>query len=157
MVEVVNSKEKPLPAPAIISMALEQQDAISGESEITPAATLAGITKELTMPSVDVAQVGNTVFVAHKGKDKNKHKLHGRLFNVDTARNLVNNTVKYFNVLQQKGITHYSAVFRAGTLEPVAKAVGQTFKGTGTKGYMVNSKDNKYVRVFFKFPQKGAS
>jgi hypothetical protein len=151
MVEVVDSKEKPLPAPAIISMAAKEENLTTSGKKITPAAALAGITKELTMPSVDVAQVGNTVFVAHKGKDKNK--LHGRLFNVDTARNLVNNTVKYFNILQQKGITHYSADFKAGTLEPVAKAVGKVFKGTGTKGYMVNSKDNKLVRVFFKFSQ----
>jgi hypothetical protein len=151
MVEVVDSKEKPLPAPAIISMAAKEENLTTSGKKITPAAALAGITKELTMPSVDVAQVGNTVFVAHKGEDKNK--LHGRLFNVDTARNLVNNTVKYFNILQQKGITHYSADFKAGTLEPVAKAVGKVFKGTGTKGYMVNSKDNKLVRVFFKFSQ----
>ena len=151
MVEVVDSKEKPLPAPAIISMAAKEENLTTSGKKITPAAALAGITKELTMPSVDVAQVGNTVFVAHKGEDKNK--LHCRLFNVDTARNLVNNTVKYFNILQQKGITHYSADFKAGTLEPVAKAVGKVFKGTGTKGYMVNSKDNKLVRVFFKFSQ----
>ena len=155
MVEVVDSKEKPLPAPTIISMTAGQEDLTRSGKKITPEAALAGVTKELTLPSVDVAQVGNTVFIAHKGEDKNK--LHGRLFNVDTARNLVNNVIKYFKILQQKGVTHYSADFKGGTLEPVAKAVGQTFKGTGTKGYMVNSKDNKYVRVFFKFPQKGAS
>tara|TARA_R100000152_G_C6697052_1_gene127372 strand:- start:321 stop:788 length:468 start_codon:yes stop_codon:yes gene_type:complete len=151
MVEVVDSKKRPLAAPTIISMTAGQESISRSGKNITPEAALAGITKELTMPNVDVAQVGNTVFVAHKGKDKNK--LHGRLFNVDTARNLVNNIVKYFTVLQQKGITHYSADFKAGTLEPVAKAVGQTFKGTGTKGYMVNSKDNRLVRVFFKFSQ----
>ena len=153
MVEVVNSKEKPLPAPTIISMTAGQKDlATSSGKKITPAAALAGVTKELTLPSADVAQVGNTVFLAHKGKDENK-LYHGRLFNVDTARNLVNNVVKYFKILQRKGITHYSADFKGGTLEPVAKAVGRAFKGTGTKGYMVNSKDNKYVRVFFKFSQ----
>ena len=151
MVEVVDSKEKPLPAPTIISMTAGQEDLTRSGKKITPEAALAGVTKELTLPSVDVAQVGNTVFIAHKGEDKNK--LHGRLFNVDTARNLVNNVVKYFKILQQKGVTHYSADFKGGTLEPVAKAVGQAFKGTGTKGYMVNTKDNKLVRVFFKFSQ----
>ena len=151
MVEVVDSKEKPLPAPTIISMTAGQEDLTRSGKKITPEAALAGVTKELTLPSVDVAQVGNTVFIAHKGEDKNK--LHGRLFNVETARNLVKNVIKYFKILQQKGVTHYSADFKGGTLEPVAKAVGQAFKGTGTKGYMVNTKDNKLVRVFFKFSQ----
>ena len=151
MVEVVDSKKRPLPAPTIISMTAGQEDLTRSGKKITPEAALAGVAKELTLPSVDVAQVGNTVFLAHKGEDKNK--LHGRLFNVDTARNLVNNVVKYFKILQRKGITHYSADFKGGTLEPVAKAVGQAFKGTGTKGYMVNTKDNRLVRVFFKFSQ----
>ena len=152
MVEVVDSKKRPLPAPAIISMAVGKKELTSSGKEITPAAALAGITKELTMPSVDVAQVGNTVFIAHKGEDENK--LHGRLINVDTARDLVNNVIKYINVLQQKGVTHYSADFKAGTLEPVAKAVGRAFKGTGIKGYMAKTKSGRFSRIFVKFPQK---
>ena len=152
MVEVVDSKEKPLPAPTIISMTAGQEDLTRSGKKITPEAALAGVTKELTLPSVDVAQVGNTVFIAHKGEDENK--LHGRLINVDTARNLVNNVIKYINVLQQKGVTHYSADFKAGTLEPVAKAVGRAFKGTGIKGYMAKTKSGRFSRIFVKFPQK---
>ena len=69
MVEVVDSKKRPLAAPTIISMTAGQESISRSGKNITPEAALAGITKELTMPSVDVAQVGNTVFVAHKGKD----------------------------------------------------------------------------------------
>ena len=91
------------------------------------------------------------MFVGHSGKGKNKNKVLGRVFNVDTARNLVANTVKYFKVLQQKGVTHYSVAFDKGTLEQAAKAVGKALRGTGIQAGMASTESEQMV-LFVQFP-----
>ena len=105
------------------------------------------------MPDVDQTQVGNTVFLGHKGKGANKRKMVGRAFNVDTARNYIDNYVKYLGLLQQKGITHYSIDFKGEALVPVAKAIGKRLRDTGVQAYMAAFKDGSGYRVFFKFPK----
>lgn len=149
MPDVVDSKQEPLPAPTVISMAVEQLD-LGG---ITPQAALVGLAKEMSMPDVDQTQVGNTVFLGHKGKGANKRKMVGRAFNVDTARNYIDNYVKYLGLLQQKGITHYSIDFSGEALVPVAKAIGKKLRDTGVQAYMAAFKDGSGYRVFFKFPK----
>ena len=107
MANVVDSKQEPLPAPTILTMAAQDLD-LKG---VTVEAAMLGLAHELSMPNVDQVQVGNTVFVGHRGKGKSKNKMVGRAFNVDTARNFVSNYIKYLSVLQKKGITHYSTSF----------------------------------------------
>jgi hypothetical protein len=153
MATVVDSKEKPLSAPTIISMSVGGGTLREG---VTPQSALISISKELTMESADVLQVGNTVFLAHRGKDKNKNKLHGRAFNVDTARNFVANTIKYLKLLQNKGVTHYSVDFDTGTIEPAVRAIGKAFRDTGVEGYMMKGQKGKLIRVLVKFPEKVA-
>ena len=150
MKNVVDSKQEPLPAPTILTMVAGQLD-LEGVSK---EAALLGLAKEISMPNVDQTQVGNTVFVGHRGKGPNKNKMVGRAFNVDTARNYVDNYVKYLKVLQRKGITHYSIDFDGKALVPVAKAVGKRLQGTGVAAYMAKFTDKDTYRVFFKFPIK---
>ena len=152
MPDVVDSKQEPLPAPTIISMVVGQLD-LDG---ITPEAALLGLAKEMSMPNVDQMQVGNTVFLGHKGKGPNKHKIVGRAFNVDTARNYIDNYIKYLKILQQKGVTHYSVDFDGETLVPVAKAIGKRLRDTGVQAYMAAFEDGSGYRVFFKFPTNRA-
>ena len=68
---------------------------------------LASVAKETTMENADVVQVGNTVFIGHKGKGANKSKMVGRAFNVDTGRNFINNILNYLNYLQNKKLCNY--------------------------------------------------
>ena len=104
MSTVINSKEEPLPAPTVISMSIKDLD-LKG---ISAEAAMLGIAKELTMESVDLVQIGNTVYIAHRGKtEKTKNTMVGRALNVDTAQNFVSNGFKYFSYLQEKGITKY--------------------------------------------------
>ena len=145
---VVDSTQEPLPAPSVLSMAAAELD-LKG---ITVEAALMGLVHEVSLPDVDLVQVGNTVFIGHKGKGEAKNKMVGRAFNVDTARNFVNNYVKYLKVLQQKGVTHYSIDFDGGALVPVAKAIGKKLRDTGVQAHMVAFKDGSGYRVFFKFP-----
>lgn len=148
MENVVDSKQEPLPAPTILTMVVKQLDL--GD---TPEATLLGLAKEISMPNVDQTQVGNTVFLGHRGKGPNKNKMVGRAFNVDTARNYIDNYVKYLKVLQQKGITHYSIDFDGEALVPMAKAVGKKLRGTGVQARMFPFEDSSGYRVFFKLPE----
>ena len=150
MENVVDSKQEPLPAPTILTMVAGQLN-LGGN---TPEAALLGLAKEVSMPNVDQTQVGNTVFVGHRGKGPNKNKMVGRAFNVDTARNYIDNYVKYLKVLQQKGITHYSIDFDGEALVPIAKAVGKKLQGTGIGAYLAKARDADTYRVFFKFPVK---
>jgi len=152
MPDVVDSKQEPLPAPTIVSMAVEQLD-LNGD---TPEAVFLGLAQEMSMPRVHKAQVGNTVFLAHKGKGANKRKMVGRAFNVDTARNYINNYVEYLKLLQREGITHYSVDFDGEALVPVAKAIGRRLRDTGVQAYMAAFKDGSGYRVFFRFPKKRA-
>ena len=108
---VVDSKQEPLPAPTVISMALGETDL----GRVTPAAGLAGIAKELTMDNVDILQVGNTVFIGHRGKGKNKDLMWGRAINVDTAQNFINNGLRYLTHLQRIGIKRYVAEYKGDT------------------------------------------
>jgi len=146
MEAVVDSKQEPLSGPAIIAMAAEQLD-LGG---VPIPAAIASVAEELHMKSVDAIQVGNTVFIAHRGKGANKNKMVGRSFNVDTAQNFINNYVKYLSVLRNKGVTHYSVDFDGQELLPVAKAVGKRIRGTGMKAMMAAFEDNTGYRVYFK-------
>ncbi len=114
---VVDSKQEPLPAPTVISMALGGSDL----GQVTPAAGLAGIAKELTMDNVDILQVGNTVFIGHRGKGKNKDLMWGRAINVDTAQNFINNGLRYLTHLQRIGIKRYVAEYKGDTLDNAFK------------------------------------
>ena len=148
MADVVDSKQEPLSAPAILTMVAGQLD-LGG---VTKEAALLGLAHEVAMPNVDQVQVGNTVFIGHRGKGDKKTKMVGRAFNVDTARNYIDNYVKYLNVLRRKGITHYSVDFNGEGLVPVARAVGKKLQNTGIEAYMAAFKDKSGYRMFFKFP-----
>ena len=146
METVVDSKQEPLPGPTLIMMVAGQLD-LGGVSK---EAAVLSVAKELSLPDIDTTQVGNTVFVGHRGKKDNKNKMVGRVFNVDTAQNFVNNYVKYLTVLRDKGVTHYSVDFDGQELLPVAKSVGKRIRGTGMKAMMAEFEDNSGYRVFFK-------
>ena len=156
MATVVDSTQEPLPAPSVLSMAAAELD-LKG---ITVEAAMVGLAHEMSLPDVDLVQVGNTVFVGHRGKKGQKAKMVGRAFNVDTARNFVNNYVKYLTVLQGKGITHYSIDFDGEELVPIAKAVGKRVHELGIRTSLGTLEGGVGHRVFFLLeptPEKAAA
>tara|TARA_R110000803_G_scaffold89873_1_gene157144 strand:- start:1464 stop:1931 length:468 start_codon:yes stop_codon:yes gene_type:complete len=104
---LVDSKEKLLNGPEIVAMAAYNMPDLKYPKEVI----LAAVGMEFTLPRTDLVQIGNTVFVGHLGKGKDKKKMAGRAFNVDTGRNFIVNGFKYFTYLQEKGITHYTTEF----------------------------------------------
>ena len=145
MATVVDSTQEPLPAPSVLSIAATELD-LGG---VTVEAAMLGLAHEISLPDAELIQVGNTVFVGHRGKKGQKTKMVGRAFNVDTARNFVNNYVKYLTVLQGKGITHYSIDFDGEGLVPVAKAIGKKLQDTGIQARMAKFENGTGYRVFF--------
>jgi hypothetical protein len=104
--ELTDSNEKLLEGPEIVARSVQNTP-----GEYNASVSLAAIAAELTMPGIDVVQIGNTVFVGHLGKGKDSKKMSGRAWNVDTGRNFIMNGFKYFTYLQKRGITHYSTSF----------------------------------------------
>ena len=102
--QTVDSNQKLLDTPSIITMAADQLGNMYKGSKLPLQTILATIAKETSLPDADVVQVGNTVFIGHIGKGKNKTKMHGRPLNVDTGKNFIRNMLKYGGYLQKQGI-----------------------------------------------------
>ena len=145
MATVVDSAEKKLSPPEIMTTAAAELD-LGG---VTLEAAMIGLAHEVSLPDVDLVQVGNTVFVGHRGKEGQKTKMVGRAFNVDTARNFINNYVEYLPTLRDKGITHYSIDFDGEELVPVAKAVGKRVYELGIRTSLGTLEGGVGHRVFF--------
>ena len=118
MTTVIDSKVEPLPAPVVISTLVGELD-LKG---VSPEAALLSIVKEMSMEDADMVQVGNTVFLGHRGKGENKDLMWGRAFNVDTAQNFVANGLKYFTYMQRKGIKRYVSDYDGAVYDSAFKA-----------------------------------
>ena len=118
MSTVIDSNVEPLPAPTVISTLVGDLD-LKG---VSPEAALLSIVKEMSMEDADMVQVGNTVFLGHRGKGENKDLMWGRAFNVDTAQNFVANGLKYFTYMQRKGIKRYVSDYDGAVYDSAFKA-----------------------------------
>lgn len=107
MVTVVDSTKQPLQAPEIIMTAASELN----NTGRPVGNVIAALAQELAMPNTDQVQIGNTVFIGHRGKGKNKNVMEGRALNLDTARNFMRNGLKYISYLQRKGVEYYRTDF----------------------------------------------
>lgn len=103
MTAVIDSKETQLEPAQIIMKFAENYNSTGYPAEVVTAA----IMKEITMPNVDLVQFGNTAFIGHRGKGKNKDLMWGRGLTVDTAQNFIAAGLKYFTYLQKLGVKRY--------------------------------------------------
>jgi hypothetical protein len=146
MSTVIDSKVEPLPAPTIISMMVGELD-LKG---VPPKAALVAIAQEINMPDVDLVQVGNTVFVGHRGKGEKKNMMWGRAFNVDTAQNFIANGLKYFTHLQNLGITKYITEYDGDVYDSAFKTWKRYVDKGDSKlavGLYSNGKSRAYVSL----------
>lgn len=105
--ELIDSKEKLLSGPEIVVQTVYNQPSMG----YPPEAIISAVAAESALPNTDIVQIGNTVFIGHKGKGKERRKMVGRALNADIGRNFVVNGFKYFTYLQKKRITHYTTTF----------------------------------------------
>lgn len=108
MPTVVDSKEKPLTAPEIITLFASE---LNNTGYPLPH-VLAAVARELELPNTDQVQIGNTVFIGHRGKGKHKNVMEGRALNVDTAQNFLRAGLKYLAYLQKRKVKYYRTDFQ---------------------------------------------
>ena len=143
--QTVDSNKEELDMHTVMIMALNNMEQ-GGVGNTVPAKTaMLALVREGGMPTVDIAQFGNTVFVSHTGKGKNKNKMAGRPLNVDTARNYIKNIIKYGAYLQDKGITHFSATFSDENLLPAVKMIQKKLTRVDTDLYVGKLEDGRYA------------
>lgn len=86
---IIDSKTKQLSLIEIVHEAIQ----VSGElNQYPPAAIFAGILAELNMPKTVLRQTGNTLWIIHKGEDREGTF---RALNADTAQNLMENSREF--------------------------------------------------------------
>tara|TARA_R110002020_G_scaffold22872_2_gene76749 strand:+ start:31 stop:480 length:450 start_codon:yes stop_codon:yes gene_type:complete len=148
--EMVDSKQRLLKMPEIVIIAAYDV----GTKGVPLPSALASIAKEGTLPSADTIQVGNTVFLAHRGKGKNKNTMFGRAFNADTARNYINNLVIYFNHLKNKGIINYSAQFDGEKLRNLLNIVKEKIQDITTRFEIARTTEEGTYRLIIELGKK---
>ena len=111
---------------------------------------LMAIHKETSMDGCEVVNIGNTVFIGHRGKGKNKTKVVGRPLNVDTGRNYIKNMLRYGAYLQEQGITHYTTQFEGSELLPAMRVIHKRLQDTDTEFAVGRTEDDAHV-VYIKF------
>ena len=143
--QVVDSNKQKLDMHTVMIMALDnmEQDDVGNTVPIKTA--MLALVREGGMSTVDIEQFGNTVFISHTGKGKNKNKMAGRPLNVDTARNYIKNIIRYGAYLQSKGITHFSATFSDENLLSAVKMLQKKLSRVDTNLYVGKLEDDRYA------------
>ena len=139
--QIVDSNQKQLDIHTIIIMAVDNLN--TGDKPLKE--ILASIITEAQQKTCEVVNIGNTVFIGHRGKDKNKTKMVGRPLNVDTGRNYIKNMLKYIAYIQGQGITHYTSQFNNDSLLPAMRVMNKRLQDTDTELAVRPTKNNKYV------------
>ena len=145
---VIDSKEELVTEARIVVLSVDQVN-----TKYPLAVALALIAKEGSMPSADTKQFGNTVFLTHRGVGENQNKTVGRAFNIDTARNYINNVLVYLEYLRVGGITHYTTMFSGSEVFKLIKIIERTLENsTDTVVFIkeATKSDGEYM-AFVKF------
>jgi hypothetical protein len=139
--ETVNSNSKKLSSTEVVIEAVKQ---VGGDKRPI-ADTLAMISKESALPTADIVQFGNTVFLGNRGKGDNKHRMLGRAFNIDTGKNYINNVLDYLEYLRRKGITYYRTAFKGSEVLKLIQFIRRVIKDTDSDISIAQVKDGSYV------------
>ena len=143
--KTVDSNTKQLEPAQVVTMSIQQQlDAGLGADiegvKITLPMAMAYIHKESNMPTADMKQFGNTVFLSHIVKDGGSGTT--RALNVDTGKNFIRNSTQFLLYMQKKKVKiilapvdskQYVDMLNANTAElaavDIAFRVGSTSSG----------------------------
>ena len=125
MTETIDSNQQKLTMSEIVLHAVQRA---SEEGELPPGvnimAGVTAITAEASMPNTDVKQIGNTVFISHFSQDKSETST--RAFNMDSARNFVDNTLAYTTGLAESGVKRMTVDFKGDSIRQMLMMVAKT-------------------------------
>ena len=143
---VVDSNTRLLDTSTVIAsrLTMEIQEGIG--KNIPLQARLLAVAKESSMDNADVVQIGNTVFVGHRGTGEANKAMSGSIYNSDTGKNFVDNVIKYFAYLQEKNVNRYSSPLSFLT-ESLPQIVKRKLMNTDTDLFTQFHKDRNYMFV----------
>ena len=147
--QIVDSNKNKLGIHEIMIMAVDNLESNSLEFK----KAMGAIAAETQRKTCEVVNVGNTVFIGHRGEGKNKNKMVGRPLNVDTGRNYIKNMLKYGAYIQGQGITHYVTQLEGEELLPAMRVIHKRLQDTDTNFAVGKTKDGKYA-VLIRFGEE---
>ena len=72
----------------------------------------------------------------------------GRAFNVDTARNYINNCLDYIEYLRKKKVTHYAVMFEGSEILKLIQFMKKIIEDIDTNIYIGQMEDGNYTAYF---------
>ncbi len=143
----VNSKQQQLPIHEVVATAFKDMKVPREQV----AAAMVGFITQAEMPGMDKAQFGNTLFVSHIKEKNGVRVAYLKAVNADTARNYLDNGVKYFKYIIEKGVSYVFMTFTESSVVSILKAIQtpDVQKRVGYKAKVAMKKDAKgqYVAV----------
>jgi len=149
--KVVNSKQKQLGISEITMQVLANayQDKKLPEGTTLQAAILAMVS-EMSMPSTEVLQFGNTLYIVHY-KEDDPSLIYFRALNLDTATNFVNNQVEFSEWARRKGVTRMVSDWADPAINKLAelafKRIPDAMENGNLKIVEANGKYRAYIKI----------
>ncbi len=125
MATVIDSKQEMLDGIDVVGKSLADNARNMSNQQIQ--AEMLALAKAAQTPEYTIDQFGNTVFFTGKGKHKKLDVAVGYLYNVDTAKNFINNATEYLNALRRRKINYYTATVAGSTYVPIIKLLARKF------------------------------
>lgn len=140
MATMVDSKTQKLNSVQIIKTALENT-----KSQYPANVALPAVVVEMKQPNTEVKQIGNTLFVLHKGKSD---QAFFKALNADTARNFVANSSQFVTYARKSlGIKMLVTEFTDPAISTLFKAISKNppMPGMGYKEYKTTDGGRRIV------------
>jgi len=136
---MVDSKEKKLDFAQIAAIAMKNT-----HSNVSDRLAMPAILTEVTQPNTDVKQIGNTVFILHKGKNG---QAFFKALNADKARNFVENSKQYVVYAKKIGMNMLVTEFDDPAISTLFHAISKKppMPGMGFKEYKLKSGGRRIV------------
>ena len=136
---MVDSKEKKLDFAQIAAIAIKNT-----HSNVPDRLAMPAILTEVTQPNTDVKQIGNTVFILHKGKNG---QAFFKSLNADKARNFVENSKQYVVYAKKIGMNMLVTEFDDPAISTLFHAISKKppMPGMGFKEYKLKSGGRRIV------------
>ena len=136
---MVDSKEKKLDFAQIAAIAMKNT-----HSNVPDRLAMPAILTEVTQPNTDVKQIGNTVFILHKGKNGQGFF---KALNADKARNFVENSKQYVVYAKKIGMNMLVTEFDDPAISTLFHAISKKppMPGMGFKEYKLKSGGRRIV------------
>lgn len=140
MATMVDSNTKKLDPATIVATALENT-----KSKYPPNVAMPAIMTEMNQPNTEVKQLGNTLFILHKGKSD---QAFFKALNADTARNFVQSSREFVTYARKKlGVKILVTEFTDPAISTLFKAISKNppMPGMGYKEYKTTDGGRRIV------------